>query len=116
MASLLGKLSTGDASAVPAHKALQMATLDAAHALGMQNAIGSLTAGKQADITAIALDTLETAPIFDPVSHLVYVAGREHVTHVWVGGRNLIQNKVLLHNDNKELLRISRLWQNSLQN
>jgi len=47
---------------------------------------------------------------------LVYVAGREHVTHVWVGGRCLIQNKVLLHNDNKELLRISRLWQNSLQN
>jgi 5-methylthioadenosine/S-adenosylhomocysteine deaminase len=116
MASLLAKLSAADASVVPAHKALQMATLDAAYALGMQDSIGSLRAGKQADMTAVALDTLETAPVFDPASHLVYVAGREHVSHVWIGGHNLVRDKVMLHNSNKELLRISRLWQNSLKN
>jgi 5-methylthioadenosine/S-adenosylhomocysteine deaminase len=116
MASLLAKLTTGDASALPAHKALQMATIDAAHALGMEGAIGSLVPGKKADIVAIALDALETAPIFDPASHLVYVTGREHVTDVWIAGHTLIRNKTLLHNDNKELLHISRLWQNSLQN
>jgi 5-methylthioadenosine/S-adenosylhomocysteine deaminase len=116
MACLLAKLSSGDVGVLPAHKALQMATLDAAHALGMENAIGSLSVGKKADITAVALDALETAPVFDPASHLVYVAGREHVTHVWVGGHNVVANRALLHNDNKELLRISRLWQNSLKN
>jgi len=116
MASLLAKLSCGDASVLPAHQALRMATIEAAHALGMENSIGSLSVGKKADMTAVVLDTLETAPVFDPASHLVYVAGREHVTHVWVGGRSLVENKVLLQNDNKELLRISRLWQNSLNN
>ncbi|MDB5815564.1 MAG: N-ethylammeline chlorohydrolase [Rhodocyclales bacterium] len=116
MASLLAKLSSGNASVLPAYKALRMATIDAAYALGMQDSLGSLSVGKKADMTAVALDSLETSPVFDPVSHLVYVAGREHVSDVWVGGRALIQNKVLLHNDNKELLRISRLWQNSLQN
>lgn len=116
MASLLAKLSTNDAAVIPAHQALRMATLDAAHALGMQETIGSLSVGKKADVVAVALDSLETAPVYDPASHLVFVAGREQVTHVWIGGRSLIQNKVLLHNDNKELLRISRLWQNSLKN
>ncbi len=57
-----------------------MATLDAAHAIGMQDTIGSLRAGKKADIVAVALDTLETSPVFDPASHLVYVTGREHVS------------------------------------
>ncbi len=117
MASLLAKLSAADASVVPAHtEHCEMATLDAAHALGMQDSIGSLRAGKKADMTAIALDALETTPVFDPASHLVYVAGREHVSHVWIGGHNLIRDKVMLHNSNKELLRISRLWQNSLKN
>ncbi|HSD38334.1 MAG TPA: TRZ/ATZ family hydrolase [Rhodocyclaceae bacterium] len=116
MASLLAKLTTGDAGVLPAHTALQMATINAAHALGMQDTIGSLTPGKKADVVAVALDALETAPVFDPASHLTYVSGREHVTHVWIAGHTLIKDKSMLHNDNKELLHISRLWQNSLQN
>ena len=116
MASLLAKLTSGDAGALPAHKALQMATLNSAHALGMQDVIGSLASGKQADITAVALDSLATLPVFDPASHLVFVAGREHVSHVWVAGLCVVENGILLRNDNKELLHISRLWQNSVQN
>ncbi len=115
-AALLAKLSTMDASSLPAHKILQMATLHAAHALGRSADLGSLRPGKLADMCAIALNSLETSPIFNVASHIVYACGREHVQETWVGGRHVVKGGVLLHNDNTELLRLSRLWQNSLQN
>ncbi len=114
-AALLAKVATKDATAVPAFTALRMATADAAHALGMQNVIGSITPGKQADLCAVALQAVETRPCFDPVSHLVFVAGREHVSHVWVGGEVRVTNGTLmLQNSNNELLAISSVWQSKL--
>ncbi|MGZ9067032.1 MAG: TRZ/ATZ family hydrolase, partial [Burkholderiales bacterium] len=86
-AALLAKGTSGDASTLPAHQALHMATLAGAKALGLDAQIGSLAVGKRADITAIDLSNLEVAPCYDPVSDLVYAAGREHVSHVWVEGR-----------------------------
>jgi 5-methylthioadenosine/S-adenosylhomocysteine deaminase len=86
LAALLAKGVSGDATALPAAKALEAATLGGARALGMEAQIGSLTPGKWADMTAVNLGSLNTQPVFDPVSHLVYAAGREQVSHVWVGG------------------------------
>lgn len=63
-----------------------MATLDAARALGLDDRIGSIEIGKYADLTAVRIADPEILPCFDPVSHLVYVTGREHVTHTWVAG------------------------------
>ena len=83
-AALLAKGTSGDASTLPAHQALEMATLGGAKALGLDDRIGSLIAGKSADIAAIDLSAMELAPCYDPISHLVYAAGREHVSHVWV--------------------------------
>lgn len=115
-AALLAKVATHDATAVPAHTALRMATLDAARALGLEHAIGSIAVGKRADLCAVALDRLETRPCFDPVSHLVYTAGREHVSHVWVDGETRVnRGEYVLQNSNNELVGISTLWQTKLQ-
>lgn len=85
-AALLAKVADQNAEAVPAYQALEMATLNGARALGLQDQLGSISVGKQADLVAVKLDELNSLPCFDPVSHLVYVAGREQVTHTWVSG------------------------------
>ncbi len=115
-AALLAKVAALDATAVPAHTALRMATLNAAQALGLSSEIGSIEKGKLADLCAVALDQPESRPCFDPVSHLVYVAGRENVTEVWVGGEKRVGNgKIVLRNTNNQLIGIAALWQTRFQ-
>ncbi|ANQ85777.1 N-ethylammeline chlorohydrolase [Azoarcus olearius] len=116
-AALLAKVSTGDASALPAHQVLRMATLDGACALGLDERIGSLEVGKQADLCAIDLSSIATQPCFDPASHVVYAAGREHVSHVWIDGETRVdQGIALLQISDRELLRLAALWQTKLVN
>lgn len=86
LAALLGKAAAGRADALPAHEVLAMGTLRGARALGLEARIGSIVPGKDADLTAVDLSTLELQPVYDPVSHLVYAVGRRAVTHVWVRG------------------------------
>jgi len=86
MAALLAKGTSGDAAALPASQALEMATLSAAKALCMEEKIGSIEVGKMADLVAVRIADSEILPCFDPISHLVYVAEREQVSHVWVAG------------------------------
>mgnify|MGYP001764789782 CR=1 FL=1 len=86
LAALLAKGISGEASVLPASNTLEAATLGGARALGLDDQIGSLAAGKWADMAAVDLGGLSSQPVFDPVSHLVYVAGRDQVSHVWVGG------------------------------
>ena len=86
LAALLAKGQSGDATAVTAYQALEMATINGAKALGLDDKIGSIEVGKQADLTAVNLSEMNMQPCFEPISHLVYVAGREQVSHVWVAG------------------------------
>ncbi len=86
LAALLAKGQSGDATAISAHQALEMATINGAKALGLDDKIGSIEVGKLADLTAVKMSDINMQPCFDPVSHLVYVAGREQVSHVWVNG------------------------------
>ena len=111
MTALLAKAVSTDASALPAHKALRMATLNGANALGIGDVTGSLVAGKWADITAIDMDTLETLPLYDPVSQLVYASGREQVTDVWVAGQHLLKERRLTTLDGDDILDRAREWQ-----
>lgn len=115
-AALLAKVATGDATCVPAARALRMATLDGARALGMEREIGTLEIGKLADMCAVRMSEIETQPCFNPVSHLVYCAGREHVTDVWVGGALVVGEKQVLQKPHSELLAVARVWQNKLGN
>jgi 5-methylthioadenosine/S-adenosylhomocysteine deaminase len=111
-AALLAKVSTGDAAALGAHQVLRMATLEGARALGLSDDIGSIEAGKKADLAAIDFSDWITAPHFNPASHLVYVSGREYVSHVWVGGNLLVSDRTLLAAENLQLIETARLWQN----
>jgi len=110
-AALLAKAVQQDASALPAHTALRMATLNGARALGIAGKTGSLETGKWADISAINLGALETQPLYDPVSQLVYAAGREQVTDVWVAGQHVLKARELTHLDTQELIQRARGWQ-----
>ncbi len=111
LAALLQKGITGDAAALPAHQALEMATLNAAKALGWDNEIGSLVVDKAADMVAIDLGTIETQPVYDPESHLFHAASREHVTHSWVNGELLLDNRVFTHIDESALRAKATVWQ-----
>ena len=91
-AALLAKGVAQDASALPAAQALRMATLNGAIALGLQEHIGTLEVGKEADLVAIDLGHINTLPVFNPLSHIVYAAGREQVSDVWVAGKRQIAN------------------------
>lgn len=118
-AALLSKGTSGDATAVPAEKALEMATINGARALGLDGQIGSIEIGKLGDLTAVKLADIETMPCYDPISHLVYVAGREHVTHVWVQGELKYQKTdaydgVFANIEPAELKEIIKLWQPKL--
>jgi 5-methylthioadenosine/S-adenosylhomocysteine deaminase len=113
-AALLAKAASGDASVVSAAEALEMATIEGARALGLDGTIGSLVPGKAADLAAVELSSVETLPCFDPVSHLVYAAGREHVTHVWVEGRARMSERRLAGLDEDDLRDKARWWQRRL--
>ncbi len=115
VAALLAKAVSGDATAVPAHTALRMATLNGAKALGLDEQIGSLKPGKAADITAIDLSALSSQPVYDPVSQIVYSVGREQVTDVWVAGRRLLAQRVLTTLDEAAILRRAQDWRDKIQ-
>jgi 5-methylthioadenosine/S-adenosylhomocysteine deaminase len=111
IAALLAKGVSGDASAVGAPQALEMATLNGARALGLDQRIGSLEPGKLADLIAIDLGGLEYQPAHDPHTQIVYAATREAVTDVFVGGRALLRNRELLTLDLDELKHLVGSWQ-----
>ncbi len=115
-AALLAKNVAGDASILPAEAALECATINGARALGLEGRIGSIEAGKEADLFAVELASPEVLPLFDPVSHLLYASGREHVTDVWVAGRHVVQTRQVVAEGGIALDRIvassSSAWQN----
>jgi 5-methylthioadenosine/S-adenosylhomocysteine deaminase len=113
-AALLAKAQSGNAEAMPAHEALRCATLGGARALGLEGKIGSIVPGKLADLCAVSLGGLEAQPCYDPVSHLVYACGREQVTHVWVAGEAVVEDRALVRVDPGELEKRAGLWQNRL--
>jgi 5-methylthioadenosine/S-adenosylhomocysteine deaminase len=113
-AALLAKGASGDARRVPAAEALEMATIEGARALGLDSRIGSIVPGKSADLTAIDLATIETQPVYDPLSHIVYAAGREHVTHVWVDGRARVSDRKIEGVDEGDIGDKARWWSKRL--
>jgi 5-methylthioadenosine/S-adenosylhomocysteine deaminase len=115
-AALLAKAQSGRADAVPARAVLEMATLGGARALGLDHRIGSIEPGKAADLVAVNLSDLALSPIYDPISHLVYAAGREDVTHVWVGGELLVSDGRLVRTDDVDLRARALRWQRLLKN
>lgn len=114
-AAFLGKMTANDPKAVSAEYVLKMATLNGAKALGVDKEIGSLSPGKAADFIAIDLDHIETQPLYNPISQIVYAASRNQVTDVWVGGKQLLRDRKLQTLDEKELLNKAKNWRNKIK-
>jgi 5-methylthioadenosine/S-adenosylhomocysteine deaminase len=114
LAALLAKAASGNADTLPAHTALRMATFNAAQALGLEKRIGSIEPGKSADLCAVNLDSIELSPCYDPASHLIYAAGRENVSDVWIAGRHLVGSGRILHMDEAAVLRKAKEWRSRI--
>ena len=113
-AALLAKAVANNASALPAEDTLRMATINGAKALGLDTEIGSIEIGKSADIASIDLSGIENQPVYDPISQLVYSAGRENVTNVWVAGNHLLKDRELTTLDEKAILQKAAYWQDKI--
>src|SRR5258706_2144327 len=114
LAALLAQAASNNAEVLPVHAALRMATLNAAQALGLEHSVGSIQPGKCADLCAVNLDSIELSPCYDPASHLVYAAGREDVSDVWVAGKHLVGSGRLLHMDESSMKNKAREWQSRI--
>ncbi|MDD9983588.1 MAG: TRZ/ATZ family hydrolase [Gammaproteobacteria bacterium] len=109
-ASLVAKAVARDATAVPAHRAISMATIAGARALGKDDAIGSLLPGKSADVIAVDLGAIESQPVYDAASQVAFSASRRQVSDVWVAGRALLRDGALLTVDEDQVLDRARHW------
>ncbi|MBC3374700.1 TRZ/ATZ family hydrolase [Pseudomonas sp. SWRI92] len=109
-AALLAKAVAGSATALDAHRALRMATLNGARALGIEATVGSLEVGKAADLVAFDLSGLAQQPIYDPVSQLIYATGRHCVKHLWVAGKQLLEDGRLTRMDESQLIATAQAW------
>ena len=114
IAALLAKGVSQDATAVPAHTALRMATINGAKALGLDTLTGSLAAGKAADMVAIDLSTISSQPVYDPVSQIVYTTTRDQVTDVWVNGKHLVAAHHFTTLDEAAILRKTQVWRGKI--
>ncbi|GAB9477907.1 5-methylthioadenosine/s-adenosylhomocysteine deaminase, partial [Globisporangium polare] len=95
LAAILAKVQSMESTSVPAAMALQMATLNGAKAIGLEKEIGSIEVGKRADLVAVACDNIEMLPMYNAISHVVYVAGRENVSDVWINGKQVLADRQL---------------------
>ena len=109
-AALLAKAVANDATAMDAHSALYAATLGAASVLGREQEIGSVEVGKQADLICVDMAEVETQPMYDPVSHLVYAVNRQQVRDVWIAGKAKMIDRQLTDIDLPALLHKARTW------
>ena len=109
-AALLAKGYSADPCVATAFQALEMLTINAARALGKADQLGSVEAGKLADLCAIRLDALQTTPMYDVVSHLIYAASSQQVSHVWVAGQLLLENGQLLRMDSADIINRAQHW------
>ena len=117
-AARLAKAIAGDATAFNLQQVVHALTLGAASALGLQDSIGSIEAGKQADLVAFEFSGLQSYPCFDPLSHLIYACGREEVSDVWVAGRSVVRmrqpvSEGFLEHQDRLRSRLT-LWQNQV--
>ncbi|MDX2354738.1 TRZ/ATZ family hydrolase [Stutzerimonas xanthomarina] len=113
-AALIAKAVSGSATALNAHRALRMATLNGARALGLDDHTGSIEVGKFADLVAFDLSRLAQQPVYDPVSQLIYSCSRDCVRHVWVAGKHLLDDRQLTRMDEEQLIATAQEWGNKI--
>lgn len=114
-AALLHKVKTGDPRTLPAPAVLEMATIGGAKALGLDQQIGSLESGKRADLVVVSMASARQTPLYNPVSHLVYVTRGDDVRTVIVNGRVLMRDRKLMTLDEPGVLSEARKMADSVR-
>jgi len=114
-AALLHKVNTGDPRVMPATAVLEMATIGGARALGLERQVGSLEAGKRADLVVVSMASARQTPLYDPVSHLVYATRGDDVRTVMVNGRVLMRDRKMLTLDEPAVLAAARTMADSVR-
>ena len=117
LAAMLGKAVCEDTTQMKVGDMLHAATLAGAKALGWDDRIGSIEKGKDADLIAVDLGNIDALPVFDPASQLLYSAGREDITHVWVDGTIVVkkqQSSRLRPLSLEKAQKITKTWQNKI--
>jgi 5-methylthioadenosine/S-adenosylhomocysteine deaminase len=109
-AALLHKHASADPRALSAHSALEMATIRGARAMGMQKRIGSLEGGKRADVITVSINGARQTPMYDAISHLVYVIRGDDVQNTIVNGQVLMRDRKVLTLDEKAVIADGRSW------
>jgi 5-methylthioadenosine/S-adenosylhomocysteine deaminase len=107
-AAFLHKLQSKDPRVVSARAVLDMATIGGARAIGREKDLGSLEVGKRADVIVVRMDQPRQIPMYDPVSHLVYVTRGDDVETTIVNGRVLMRAGQVLTLDQAQVLRDAR--------
>ncbi len=115
-AAMVAKVVAGDAAALSAHQAIAMATIQGARALGREHDLGSLKAGKLADIIAVDLSDPFLQPVYDPASHLVYSNHGRQVSHSWINGIPQVQDGRLTRIDVPDLMLRVQSWSDRIRN
>ncbi|WP_295930611.1 TRZ/ATZ family hydrolase [uncultured Xanthomonas sp.] len=114
-AAILAKAVANDATALDAASTLRAATLGGARALGFGETIGSIEPGKQADLICVDLSALETQPLHNVLSQLVYATGRQQVSDVWIAGQLKLSQRVLVDMDVDALVANAREWRERIR-
>jgi len=114
-AAFLAKVGSGDPRAIPAAAALEMATIEGARAIGMDREIGSLETGKRADVLVVSMSSARQTPMYDPVSHLVYVTHGDDVRTTIVNGRVLMRDRRVLTLDAAQVLADARAYTDTIR-
>jgi 5-methylthioadenosine/S-adenosylhomocysteine deaminase len=115
-AAFLHKLTSNDPRALPAGTAIRMATIDGARVLGMEREIGSLEPGKRADLIVVSMRTARQTPMYDPLSHLVYVTRGDDVRTVIVNGKIVMRDRRVTTLDESEVLDEASKWAERVRN
>jgi len=111
IAALMAKGMTGNASSLPIHQVIEMATINGAKFLGLEDKIGSLEPGKCADMISVDLSALKFQPMHNPASDLLYAASGDQVCHVWIDGEHQLSNRTLTNMDTARMRANARQWQ-----
>lgn len=114
LAALLAKGASGNTEAIPAARALSMATWHGARALGLDERIGWIEAGMAADLAAVEIDRIETQPVHSVISHLVYAVGRHQVSDVWVAGQRVVEGHRHVTLDIEQISTRAATWKEKL--
>jgi|TARA_Y100000310_G_scaffold263779_1_gene274206 5-methylthioadenosine/S-adenosylhomocysteine deaminase len=115
-AALMAKAVAVDATVLDAHTALRLATLNGARAMGLAEQLGSLEAGKLADLVAVDLSQLESQPVYNPLSQLLYAQRGSRVSHVWVNGEVLLEDGQFTHFNPDPTIEAVQQWRDKLRN